>query len=128
MERRSFLKGLALAPFAPRLLKGMDWAAPTPAQAAARGQAGYSCLVPPGTIMPYVGPGAPQGFLPCDGREIPQALYPKLYEALGDAYGPPRRRWRIRRFHVPDLRAGSRPAAAVTADRHAIHHGPAPPH
>jgi hypothetical protein len=105
MERRSFLKGLALAPFVPALLKGMDWAAPTPAVAAARGTGGYSCVVPAGTVLLFSGAEAPPGFLPCDGREIPLALYPKLYSAIGDAYGAPRRRWRIRRFHVPDLRA-----------------------
>jgi len=116
MERRTFLKGLALTPFMPMLLKGMDWAAPTPAQAAARGQTPYSALVPSGTVLPWSGSEAPPGFLMCAGQEVPQALYPKLYSAIGDAFGPSRRRWRFRRFRVPDLRASSRPEAARRLD------------
>lgn len=131
MERRQFLKALAVVPFAPALLRGMDWAAPTPAEAAARGQAGYSCEVPPGTILPYVGPEAPPGFLLCDGREIPVWAYPKLYEALGTAYGG-RTYMRFgfvrQRFRVPDLRVNSRPAAAIRADRHAVEYGRPPLH
>lgn len=117
IERRQFLKALAVVPFAPTLLKGMTWAAPEPAVAAARGAAAYSALVPPGTILPYAGQKAPPGFLACDGRPVPQALYPGLYGAIGGAYGV-RRRFRLRHFCVPDLRAGVyRPAAALALDK-----------
>ena len=93
--RRSFLKALVAVPFAPALLKGMDWAAPTPAEAAVRGAGGYSCTVPPGTILPYVGAEAPPGFLPCDGRAVPRFAYQKLHDAIGDAYGHGRVTFRV---------------------------------
>jgi hypothetical protein len=131
MDRRTFLKRLGATvvavPFVPGMLKGMEWAAPTPAQAATAGRAGYSCVVPPGSILPYVGPEAPPGFLLCDGAEIPVALYPKLYSAIGDAFGAsPGRRLRWRKFRVPDLRASSRPAAAQQLDEYAVAHGNPP--
>lgn len=106
MERRSFLKALVAVPFAPTLLRGMDWAAYTPAEAAVRGAGGYSCVVPPGSILPFVGEQPPPGFLLCDGRAIPKMMYPKLHEAIGDAYGVSQR-FRVRHFHLPDLRARS---------------------
>ena len=117
--RRSFLKALVAVPFAPALLRGMDWAAATPAEAAAQGAGGYSCTVPPGTILPYVGTDAPAGFLPCDGRAIPKVMFPKLYDAIGDAYGSENGRLLgVRRFRVPDLRARAVRFAEVGIEDH----------
>lgn len=116
--RRQFLKALACVPVAPALLRGMSWGAPTAAELVAeRKPRAYSAEVPPGTILPYVGDGAPPGFLPCDGRAIPVAAFQRLHSAIGDSFGTQqRRRFRFRRFHVPDLRASARPAAAVARD------------
>ncbi|HET7110217.1 MAG TPA: phage tail protein [Gemmatimonadales bacterium] len=125
MERRNFLKGLVALPFAGKMLAGMDWAAMAPAEASAAGMGGYSCVVPPGTILPFVGEGAPPGFLPCDGRLVTKAAYPKLHSAIGDAFGA--ERWfGVKRMRVPDLRASARPAAAIRADQHAIEFGTPP--
>lgn len=114
ISRRKFLVGLAAVPFVPQLLRGMSWAAPAPAEAAARGAGGYSATVPAGTILPWAGKGAPPGFLPCDGRAVPMALYPSLHAAIGDAFGH-KKSWRFHRFHVPDLQgrtvASSRPVS-----------------
>lgn len=111
------MKGLVALPFAGKMLAGMDWAAMTPAEANAAGLGGYSCVVPSGTILPFAGEEAPAGFVLCDGRSLPVAAFQRLHSAIGDAFGTqPRRRFRFRRFHVPDLRASARPAAAVARD------------
>lgn len=117
--RRSFLKALACVPAAPVLLRGMSWAAPTQEELVTEQKpATYSCEVPPGTILPWVGDDAPPGFLPCDGRAVPQVAFQRLHSAIGDAFGVvPARRFRWRRFRVPDLRASARPAAAVAIDQ-----------
>ena len=118
IERRKFLKALLAVPIAPVVLKGMDWATLTPTEAAAQGRAAYSALVPSGTILPFAGTEAPPGFLPCDGRAVPRELYPKLYEAIGEAYGTAPPRWRFwKRFRVPDLRGRVRHPAAIALDK-----------
>lgn len=101
IARRNFLKALVAIPFAPAILRGMDWVTPTAAEAAASGAGGYSATVPAGSILPYVGEKAPAGFLMCDGRSIPQFMFPQLFEAIGGAYG--QTDWRT--FRVPDMRA-----------------------
>jgi hypothetical protein len=112
MERRSFLKSLALAPLLPSVLKGMDWASLAPEAAAAEGLGGYSAAVPAGTILPYVGENVPPGFILCDGRALPTMLYRNLHIAIGKAYGGGRGV-----FRTPDL--ASRPAAALAAEERA---------
>jgi microcystin-dependent protein len=53
-------------------------------------------LAPVGAVLPYAGPAddagtqnelAQQGWLFCDGSEIPKLQFPDLYRAIGDAYG-----------------------------------------
>jgi tail collar domain len=112
MERRSFLKSLALAPLLPSVLKGMDWASLAPEAAAAEGLGGYSALVPAGTILPYVGESVPPGFILCDGRALPTMLYRNLHVAIGKAYGGGRGV-----FRTPDL--ANRPAAALAYEEQA---------
>jgi hypothetical protein len=104
MERRKFLKALLAVPVAGGVLRTLDWAAWTPAEAAAAAAPRYSCEVPAGTILPWAGSEVPPGYLPCDGRAVPQFAYRKLYSAIGDGYGPPDRFLRTRRFRLPDLR------------------------
>jgi len=44
---------------------------------------------PPGTVIAFAGPTskAPAGYLLCDGRTVSNALYPDLFEAIGNTYG-----------------------------------------
>jgi hypothetical protein len=56
-------------------------------------------LIPPGTIWAYGGTAAPAGWLLCDGTIYATATYPKLFAALGYAYGGSGAT-----FGVPDLR------------------------
>lgn len=43
--------------------------------------------VPTGTILPYGGSTAPNGFLLCDGSAVSRTTYAALYAVIGDAYG-----------------------------------------
>jgi hypothetical protein len=60
----------------------------------------WHSLVPPGTIVAYGGTTAPQGWLMCNGASYAQTAYPKLYIAIGTAYG----NFGGANFLVPDLR------------------------
>lgn len=131
ISRRKFLTALAAVPVAPVLLRGMSWAAPTAEEleemplSELKGKSVYTAEVPPGTILPYVGENCPPGYLPCDGRTVPVVAFQRLHEAIGDAYGSkPARRFRLRKFNVPDLR--SRPVAAIRADERATAAGHRP--
>jgi len=44
-------------------------------------------LAPPGAIIAYAGTGAPAGWLPCDGRVLDAATYPRLFAAITTLYG-----------------------------------------
>jgi hypothetical protein len=101
MQRRNFLKGLLALPALPAVLKGMEF----PAEAAVEEQLEqniveeFIAVVPPGTILSYVGMDAPEGWLPCDGRRISAHEYPKLYEVIGQ--------------NVPNMSAWSKPYSVV---------------
>lgn len=56
-------------------------------------------LAPPGAIIAWAGPGAPGGWLPCDGRPLDPATYPRLYAAIGTMYGT----GAAGTFRIPDL-------------------------
>jgi len=58
-------------------------------------------LLPVGLIMPYAGSEIPDGWLICDGSEIPKSQYTRLYESVGDIYGTP---GNANNFLLPDLR------------------------
>lgn len=100
MRRRSFLAALVAAGAAPMLSRaGVRLAESVP-----RG-------LPIGSVVEVAGRSsdlntvrvtmvmADAGWLPCDGREIPRAQYPALFEALGTTYGGG-----PGSFSVPDLR------------------------
>lgn len=59
-------------------------------------------IVPAGTIVPFGGSAeqVPKGWLLCDGRELVAASYPRLYKAIGKAWGSSA----ADMFRVPDLR------------------------
>jgi hypothetical protein len=44
-------------------------------------------LCPPGTILAYAGTNAPPGWLPCDGRAPRSSEQPRLFAAIGQAWG-----------------------------------------
>jgi microcystin-dependent protein len=56
-------------------------------------------LAPPGAVIAYAGAGSPAGWLPCDGRAVDPATYPRLYAAIGTTWGT----GPAGTFRVPDL-------------------------
>ena len=48
---------------------------------------GTLSIVPSGSVIPFAGSTAPQGYLLCDGREVSRADYPYLFDAIGTTYG-----------------------------------------
>ena len=47
----------------------------------------YENPIPTGSIFPFAGIVAPEGFLLCNGQEVSRFTYSKLYGVLGDIYG-----------------------------------------
>ena len=47
----------------------------------------YKKPVPTGSVIPFAGIAAPEGFLLCNGQEVSRFTYAKLYEVIGDTYG-----------------------------------------
>ena len=47
----------------------------------------YKNPIPTGTVFPFAGIAAPEGFLLCNGQEVSRFTYAKLYEVIGDTYG-----------------------------------------
>jgi len=60
--------------------------------------------LPIGTILPYSGPNAPDGFLLCDGSELEINQYSVLYGIIGDRYNGDAPLNGINTFRLPDLR------------------------
>lgn len=56
---------------------------------------------PAGTIIPFAGSTAPEGWALCDGSTVSRTTYVALYSALGDAWGNGDG---STTFHLPDLR------------------------
>jgi microcystin-dependent protein len=53
-----------------------------------------------GTVLIYAGDKVPDGFLLCDGREVPRGRYPSLYKVIGDKYGEGDG---VTTFNLPDM-------------------------
>lgn len=47
----------------------------------------YENPIPVGSVFPFAGVTAPEGFLLCNGQEVSRLTYSKLYAVLGDIYG-----------------------------------------
>lgn len=47
----------------------------------------YENPIPVGSVFPFAGITAPEGFLLCNGQEVSRITYAKLYEVIGDIYG-----------------------------------------
>ena len=60
--------------------------------------------VPIGSILPYAGAVAPEGYLLCDGSEQEISKFRDLYNVIGDLYGTPTRGASGLTFVLPDLR------------------------
>ncbi|MDD5089959.1 MAG: phage tail protein [Candidatus Wallbacteria bacterium] len=60
----------------------------------------FTQSVPPGTILPYGGTTAPNGYLLCNGASFLRTAYSDLFTAIGTAYGAVDGT----HFNVPDLR------------------------
>jgi microcystin-dependent protein len=50
-------------------------------------QQAADALCPPGTIVAFGGPNLPTGWLLCDGSTVSNAMYPRLFAAIGTAWG-----------------------------------------
>ena len=72
-------------------------------------------LVPIGSIIPFGGSAAPDGFLLCDGTEYNSSTYPALFNVIGTAYGGTGIT-----FRVPDLKTRVPVGAGTGYDRGAI--------
>ena len=44
---------------------------------------------PVGAIIQYLGSKLPNGYLRCDGSEVPRLSYPELFDVIGISYGTP---------------------------------------
>lgn len=58
--------------------------------------------VPIGSMMPFAGANAPEGYLLCDGSEVERTKYPDLYDVIGNTYGSTV--IGVGTFKLPDLR------------------------
>lgn len=80
---------------------------------------------PTGTVAPFAGATAPDGWLICDGTDYARADYPALFATIGIAFTPEAVEQGGSRFRVPDLRgrmvigagAGSGLTARTRGDR-----------
>jgi microcystin-dependent protein len=59
-------------------------------------------VMPVGSVVPYAGVEAPDGWLFCDGSEYSQSIYDKLYESIGQTYAGLGSS--VGFFKVPDMR------------------------
>jgi len=60
--------------------------------------------VPIGSMMPFAGTSAPNGYLLCDGAEVLISEYPELFSVLGNTYKGPEPYIGLATFRLPDLR------------------------
>lgn len=57
-------------------------------------------IIPAGAVLPFAMATAPTGWIPCDGRSLSRAAYPRLFSAIGTLYGSAD----SNSFNVPDYR------------------------
>jgi microcystin-dependent protein len=60
-----------------------------------------SSSLPAGIILPFAGPTAPSGFLPCDGSAVSRTAFANLFAAIGITWGTGDG---VTTFNLPDLR------------------------
>ena len=64
-----------------------------------------------GHVIEYIGSTVPQGWLECNGAEVPRSSYSDLYAVIGDTYGTAAA---AANFKLPDLREASITGAGGT--------------
>jgi|GEM_PF-1233615 len=64
----------------------------------------YMPAVPSGSVLPFAGGSAPEGYLMCDGAAVSRGTYVNLFTTIGEVYGAGDN---ITTFNVPDLRGRS---------------------
>ena len=82
-------------------------------------------IVPVGVIYPFGGDNSkvPDGYLPCDGREVSRTQYSALFNVIGTSFGNGDN---VSTFNVPDLREsvpvgiGTRGSGVSTHDTYAL--------
>lgn len=112
-SRRNWLKGLGAlvgtglfaAPTSLVASPATHAATPLPASALVGGEEYI------GMVQLLTNAAMPQGWLPCDGRELAVSQYPALFAVLGAIYGGNGRTT----FALPDLREAMQPDPALTA-------------
>lgn len=126
-SRRNWLKGLGAlvgmgvlaAPTSLLASPVAEGAAPLPASALVGGEEYI------GMVQLLTNAAMPQGWLPCDGRELAISQYPALFAVLGAVYGGNGRTT----FALPDLREAMQPDPAQAPQPLAATATPAPqPH
>ncbi len=77
-----------------------------------------SAIMPSGSLMPYAGASAPNGYLLCDGAAISRSTYSALFALVGTTYGAGDG---SSTFNIPDLRgrviAGQDDMGGASANR-----------
>jgi microcystin-dependent protein len=59
---------------------------------------------PAGVLLPYGGINAPDGWLLCDGAEVPISAYAELFESIGYSFGDINTLQGLGTFKLPDMR------------------------
>ena len=57
-------------------------------------------IIPVGTVFPFAGTSAPEGWMMCDGRSLNNVDYPELFSVLGYSHGGNL----TSAFNIPDYR------------------------
>ena len=60
--------------------------------------------IPIGAILPFAGAVPPDGFLFCDGSELEQDKYPRLFDVVSTSYNGSAPLAGVNTFRIPDLR------------------------
>lgn len=90
---------------------GTDWVQLNKKASAASGD------IPTGTIVPFIGLVAPDGWLLCEGQAISRTAYSDLYQMVGTTYGSGDG---STTFNIPDLRGRFIEGASSTTG-HTLH-------
>ena len=60
----------------------------------------YKNPIPTGSVIPFAGIAAPEGFLLCNGQEVSRITYAKLFNVIGEKFGAGDG---VTTFEVPNL-------------------------
>lgn len=60
----------------------------------------YKNPIPTGSVIPFAGENAPEGFLLCNGQEVSRVTYARLFNVIGEKFGAGDG---VTTFEVPNL-------------------------